>query len=75
VYWLSAGICLCGAFFVLFFVPETKGRSTDEIQKLFASRKDSVVVQAGSSEEEIKPTESTDGLDNPTFVTQGVNPV
>ncbi|ODM94716.1 Facilitated trehalose transporter Tret1 [Orchesella cincta] len=68
VYWLSSGICLIGALFVLFFVPETKGRSTDEIQKLFVTKKES--AQAESSEQQTKPTGSPDGVDNPSFMSQ-----
>ncbi|XP_006620162.1 facilitated trehalose transporter Tret1-like [Apis dorsata] len=32
-YWLFAVICLIGSFFVYFIVPETKGKSLEEIQK------------------------------------------
>ncbi|CAL8109444.1 unnamed protein product [Orchesella dallaii] len=74
VYWLSAGICLFGAFFVFFFVPETKGRSTDEIQKLFVTKKELEEAE-NTTVQEAKPAESTDGLDNPAFLTpaQGAN--
>jgi hypothetical protein len=36
-YWLFAFLCLMGAFYVYFFVPETKGRTLDEIQLYFLS--------------------------------------
>jgi len=34
-YWLFAGICCVGAAFSLLVVPETKGKSLDEINALF----------------------------------------
>jgi hypothetical protein len=34
-YWLFAGFCLAGGIFVYFFVPETKGKTLDEIQQFF----------------------------------------
>jgi sugar porter (SP) family MFS transporter len=33
--WFFAGFCFLGIFFVLFFLPETKGRSLEEIQNQF----------------------------------------
>jgi len=36
-FWLFAGICLVGVIFVFFYVPETKGRSLEEIEAEFAS--------------------------------------
>lgn len=35
-YWVFCGCCLVGGIFVLIFVPETKGKSLDEIQVYFA---------------------------------------
>jgi hypothetical protein len=35
-FWLFAGFCLAGGIFILFFVPETKGKTLEEIQKVFA---------------------------------------
>jgi len=35
VYWLFSGISLFGAIFVILFLPETKGKSLDEIEKIF----------------------------------------
>ena len=34
-FFLYAGICLIGTAFTFFFVPETRGKSFDEIQKFF----------------------------------------
>ncbi|XP_049877868.1 facilitated trehalose transporter Tret1-like [Pectinophora gossypiella] len=31
--WVFAGLCLFGLFFVIFFVPETRGKSLEEIEK------------------------------------------
>ena len=34
-FWLYAGVCLLGSIFTFIFVPETKGKSIEEIQKMF----------------------------------------
>ncbi|CAG0889699.1 unnamed protein product [Cyprideis torosa] len=34
-FWLYSAICVGGTVFVFFLIPETKGKSLDEIQKLF----------------------------------------
>ncbi len=34
-FWLYGVVCLIGATFTFIFVPETKGKSIEEIQKLF----------------------------------------
>lgn len=36
-FWLFAGISLAGVIFVFFFVPETKGKSLEEIEAEFGS--------------------------------------
>ena len=36
-FWLYGGVCLIGAVFTFFCVPETKGKSIEEIQKMFAN--------------------------------------
>ncbi|CAL4066056.1 unnamed protein product, partial [Meganyctiphanes norvegica] len=43
VYWLFAGFCAAAFFFCLFLVPETKGKTLDEISAMFGAptRKDS----------------------------------
>ncbi|KAF4678196.1 hypothetical protein FOL47_003258 [Perkinsus chesapeaki] len=38
VFWLFAGICLIMVLFVMFLVPETKGRTFEEIQAYFQRR-------------------------------------
>lgn len=70
VYWLSAGICFVGALFVFFLVPETKGKSSDEIQKLFVTRKTS---NSSTIPDSSKTTNSTEGLDNLSYVNQEAN--
>ena len=37
VFWIFAGISLLGAAFIIVFVPETKGRSLDEVQRVLGS--------------------------------------
>lgn len=37
-FWMYAVLCALGVVFVIFCVPETKGRSTDEIAKIFDGR-------------------------------------
>jgi len=34
-FWLYSFVCLCSCFFVYFLVPETKGKSLREIEKIF----------------------------------------
>jgi len=36
-FWLFGSICLTSIFFVLFCVPETKGKTLDQIQEYFIS--------------------------------------
>lgn len=35
-FWMFGGICFLGFFFVLFFVPETRGKSLEDIERKFA---------------------------------------
>eukprot|EP00730_Choanoeca_flexa_P017114 TRINITY_DN8198_c0_g1_i3.p1 TRINITY_DN8198_c0_g1~~TRINITY_DN8198_c0_g1_i3.p1 ORF type:complete len:505 (+),score=112.64 TRINITY_DN8198_c0_g1_i3:113-1627(+) len=35
VFWFYGGICICGMLYVLFYVPETKGRSLEELERFF----------------------------------------
>ena len=39
-YFMFSGIALMGTFFVIFLVPETKGKSEDEIRALFQTKDD-----------------------------------
>lgn len=39
-FWIFAGICVVGAIFVLFCLPETKGKTFAEIQESLKSKKD-----------------------------------
>jgi facilitated trehalose transporter len=34
-YWFFAGICALGFFYIFFFIPETKGKTLEEIQLIF----------------------------------------
>lgn len=38
-FWIFSGFCLMGGVFVFFFVPETKGKSLPEIQRMLAGEK------------------------------------
>lgn len=37
-FWMFGGICFVGFFFVLFFVPETRGKSLEDIERKFAGK-------------------------------------
>lgn len=39
-FWLYSILCILGVFFVIGFVPETKGRDLDSIAKLFLKEND-----------------------------------
>lgn len=47
-FWMYSGFCAFGVIFVIFFVPETKGRDLNSIAKLFA-KKDKCDKKAGAS--------------------------
>ena len=36
VFWLYAGVCFLGILFGYFFLPETKGKSLEEIERIFS---------------------------------------
>jgi len=38
MYWLFSGVSLFGALFVIIFLPETKGKSLEEIEKYFMNK-------------------------------------
>uniref|UniRef100_A0A1A9ZKQ0 Major facilitator superfamily (MFS) profile domain-containing protein n=1 Tax=Glossina pallidipes TaxID=7398 RepID=A0A1A9ZKQ0_GLOPL len=48
-FWLFAGITLLGAVFVFLFVPETKGKSLNEIQKLLEGNSNSTPIVVNNS--------------------------
>ncbi|CAG7826803.1 unnamed protein product [Allacma fusca] len=52
-YWLFSVACFLGCFFVYFCMPETKGKSLDEIQRFFVSP---AKLQQERQEEEIEQT-------------------
>ena len=41
MYFMFGGVCVLATFFVLFLVPETRGRSPDEMRDYFKSEKES----------------------------------
>ena len=53
-FWLFAGINFVGMIFVFIFVPETKGRSLEEIEEHFAGSSDA--RKSHSSHQETEPT-------------------
>ena len=36
-FWLYGAVCLVGSFYTIFFVPETKGKTIEEIQQMFSA--------------------------------------
>jgi hypothetical protein len=38
-FFLYAGVCVIGTIFTVFFVPETRGKSIDEIQTFFEGKR------------------------------------
>ena len=36
-FWLYGAVCLVGTIYTIFFVPETKGKTIEEIQQMFSS--------------------------------------
>ena len=38
-FWIYAGICVIGTLGILFFLPETKGKSLEELEKQLMNRK------------------------------------
>ena len=43
-FWMYSILCILGVFFVIFFVPETKGRDLDSIAKLFLKKRGAKLV-------------------------------
>lgn len=52
VFWLYAAICLLGVAFVYFKLPETKGRTLEEIQMHFEGRKGRRHEQYGNGDDD-----------------------
>ncbi|KAK4874657.1 hypothetical protein RN001_014017 [Aquatica leii] len=44
MFWIFAGVCILGVFFGLFILPETKGKSFDEIQTMLLEKRKGVNV-------------------------------
>jgi SP family facilitated glucose transporter-like MFS transporter 8 len=40
VYWFSAAVCLISVIYVFIFLPETKGKTLEEVEELFATHHD-----------------------------------
>jgi len=45
-FFLYAGVCIIGTIFTVFFVPETRGKSIDEIQKFFEGKRQTTLTPA-----------------------------
>uniref|UniRef100_A0A1B0CJD4 Facilitated trehalose transporter Tret1 n=2 Tax=Lutzomyia longipalpis TaxID=7200 RepID=A0A1B0CJD4_LUTLO len=58
-FWAYAVMCICGVLFVIFLVPETKGRDLESITQLFEKKTHSRKVSAISS-----GTDNKHGVDN-----------
>ena len=48
-YFFFGGVCFLGAIFVIFGVPETKGRTEEDMKAIFSKWKDSDILKAVSS--------------------------
>jgi len=59
---LFAAFCMIGLFYILFFVPETKGKTLEEIQEGFATVKSAepgAVANANTERERLLPRSGT----------------
>lgn len=50
-YWMFASVCLAGLFFVIFWVPETQGKSLEDIEKKLTGQR----IRRMSSVANLKP--------------------
>ena len=55
-YWLFGAVCAAGAVYVLLFVPETKGKSPQEIKRYFAGEKSALNGASNKAFEEYSRT-------------------
>ena len=46
-FWLFACICVASVFFIIFFVPETQGKTLEEIENMFKPEGEKVVFSRG----------------------------
>lgn len=52
-FWFYMCWCIAGLFFVYFFLPETKGKSLEEIERMFANKKKQQLYTTGLNGAEV----------------------
>lgn len=50
-FWMFGAVCMVGLFFVIFFVPETQGKSLEDIEKKMTGQR----IRRMSSVANLKP--------------------